>query len=101
MDSYKMPESMITDFWNRSKILLKQKGKTQIDFCNDNHINLQSFRNKISTNTQPTVGDVMLLSEYLNVSIDFLITGKQKEKDQVDLDKVREALQVALDMINK
>lgn len=61
------------DFWNNVKSELSKQGLTQRELCVKCGFNEGSFKNRISRSTFPTIDEVYLISQMLNVSIDSLV----------------------------
>ena len=65
-------------FWNRIKSLIKQKGVTQDTAAKACGININTWRGWISKNIIPGLEDSAAIAKYLNVSLDFLVRGKER-----------------------
>lgn len=96
-----LPEDITKDFWDRVKVLLKSNKKTQLELCNATGINLGTLKGQMTKNNSPSIDEIFLIANYLNVSIDFLITGKEKElpHHQVDVEQLKSALQTCLNLL--
>ena len=65
-------------FWDQVRIICKQKKITQevlARFCN---IPVSTFKGWIKKNYFPTVVDGYIMAMYLGVSVEYLVTGKEK-----------------------
>ena len=90
-----------SDFWERVKTLLKQKKLTQNDLCINTNIKLQTLRNKISRDLIPTADEVVQISDFLNISCDYLLTGKDNmfQSEPVTKEQIKGALNYAIDQL--
>jgi transcriptional regulator with XRE-family HTH domain len=71
-------EEKIAAVYDRIKDLCKEKGVTQTEMCNACGMNIQSHRGRITRNIAPDVFDTVKIAQFLNVSVEYLITGKEK-----------------------
>ncbi len=67
----------ISAFYDRLKTLCKEKGVNQIELCNSCGINLQSHRGRISKKVAPDIFDAVKIAQFLNTSVEYLITGRE------------------------
>ena len=81
--------SQITD---RIEILLTQKGLKRSDLVRATGINESTIRNWIR-GTQPQVEPIYTIAKFLNVSVEFLITGITPESEQQLNQEEKELLQ--------
>ena len=72
-------EEEISVVYERIKNLCKEKGVTQIEMCNTCGMNIQSHRGRITRNIAPDVFDTVKIAQFLNVSVEYLITGEEKD----------------------
>ena len=72
-------EEEISVVYERIKNLCKEKGVTQIEMCNACGMNIQSHRGRITRNIAPDVFDTVKIAQFLNVSVEYLITGEEKD----------------------
>ena len=70
----------IRAFWKRVKFLLKEKGVTQSVAAEVCGRSLNTFRGWMSKDTIPPLDDAFELAQYLGVSLEFLITGRETER---------------------
>ena len=64
-----------TDFYNRLAELCKSRNIMQKTMCKDVGFKEQHFRNKKSLGYMPTLEQILVLAQYFNVSIEYLLTG--------------------------
>ena len=69
-------ELNVEAFWERLKQISKTRNKTQINFCADLGFDLQQFRNKRSMGTFPTLEQLVKLSNYFGVPLNYMLTGE-------------------------
>ena len=79
----------VKDFWDRLQLICKTRKVTQIEMCTDLNIYLQCFRNKKSTGYYPTVEQLILISDYFNVTLDYLLKGEIQQQDTEELDECK------------
>ena len=71
-------EEEITAVYDRIKTICKEKGVTQTEMCNACGMNIQSHRGRITRNIAPDVFDTVKIADFLNTSVEFLVTGEEK-----------------------
>ena len=72
-------------FWTVVKSLLKKNKKTQIEAAGICGVSVRTFRNWMYRNLYPTIVDGYLLARFLGVSVEYLVTGKEKDtKNKID-----------------
>lgn len=64
------------NFWINVNKELKKQNKTQVELCKDCGLSLNSIRNRISVNSIPNIIDAHKIARFLNVSLEYLITGE-------------------------
>ena len=75
----------IKAFWKRVKVLLKEKKITQAQAAKVCSRSLNTLRGWMSKDTIPPLEDAFELARYLGVSLEFLITGKEKaQAEQIE-----------------
>lgn len=94
-------ENEIMAFWERLKTILKSIGKTQIDLCNDLGYPLQTFKNKKVRKTFPSIEELFNIAEYLNVSVEYLVTGEEKDIYKGRYERLREKIEKAMSEENE
>ena len=65
-------------FWNRIKTLIKQTNTTQEKAAKACKISLNTWYGWSSKNIIPGLEDSILIAKFLNVSLDYLATGKER-----------------------
>ena len=65
-------------YWQRVKTLLKQKKLTGEDASKACDIYYNTWRGWIAKNIIPGLQDSVKIAKYLNVSLDYLATGKER-----------------------
>ena len=75
-------------FWDRVKKRIKEKSLTQKETAKAIGIEYAIFRNWISRNMFIPINHAYILSKYLGVSIEYLLTGKGKDKISKTNEKV-------------
>lgn len=66
------------DFWENVKAEISQAGITQRELCSRCGFNEGSFKNRVSKKVFPTIDEVYLMAQVLDVSIDRL-SGNGRE----------------------
>jgi transcriptional regulator with XRE-family HTH domain len=69
----------IEDFWNRVRLLLRNSGRTQASAAAACNLRLNTLRGWMSKNIIPTVFDAYNIAAYLEVTLEYLITGKETD----------------------
>ena len=78
-------------FWERLSIISKTRNVTQITLCAELGIDLQQFRNKKSLGSFPTLEQLVRISEYFGVSINYMLTGATTDDVDSELKEELEA----------
>ena len=73
-------------FWTRIKILLKQKNVTQETAAKSCLVSINTWRSWIYHGIIPPVSDCVKIAKYLNISLDYLITGKERNSKTIITD---------------
>lgn len=63
----------MNSFANKLSELIAESGKTQNEICKDLDIYKQKLSRWKTGNTEPTLDDLIMLSNYFDVSVDYLI----------------------------
>jgi transcriptional regulator with XRE-family HTH domain len=74
------------DLWERIKILSNRKNVLQKDWCEALGFDVQNIRNKIYRKAFPTIEEIVQISKYFEVSIDYLITGNTADSTERVID---------------
>ena len=69
-------EEEIVAVYDRIKNLCKTKGVTQIDMCNACNMNIYSHKGRITRNIAPDVFDTLKIAQFLNTTVEYLVTGE-------------------------
>ena len=94
-------EDEIKAFYERVKALCKEKGISQIELCESCEINLQSHRGRISKNVAPDVFDACKIATFLNTTVEYLVTGKEKDIYKEKYDKLRSGMENLIEETKK
>lgn len=91
----------MNDFLDRFSNLLKKKGLTKKQVFSDLNISIQSFYDWEKNNSLPKAETIVKMSEYLNVSCDYLLTGKDNmfQSEPVTKEQIKGALNYAIDQL--
>lgn len=80
------------EFYDRIKSVLTEKKIPLVDLCKAIDTPYQNFINKRTRKTYPNVIDSYKIAQFLNVSLEYLLTGKDNCTDnsilQVKLDQI-------------
>ncbi|NVP22683.1 helix-turn-helix domain-containing protein [Treponema phagedenis] len=63
-------------FWKRTNTLIKAQNTTQEAIAAKADIKYQTFRNMSAKGTFPRADEAFLIAQSLNVSVEYLITGR-------------------------
>ena len=86
----------IRSFWNRVKAGIKDKAVTQKEAARSCRIPYQKLRNWMSKCMIPPLNYAHRLSQYLDVSLEYLISGEGTDK----ISKTNEEILVLLKQLN-
>lgn len=67
-------------FWERTNALIKARNTTQEAIASIADIKYQTFRQMSASGTFPRVNAAYKIAEYLDVSLEWLITGKERNQ---------------------
>ena len=87
-------------FWLRVNQLLKKAKTTQRELANYLGIPQRTLENWIYRGNLPLINEGYRMAKFLNVSVDFLITGKE-EKKQAEIAAIRSLLTRADEKLRK
>lgn len=73
------------DFWLRTNKLIKQQGKTQRSLALECGFSERRIETLSSTNRSPDILEAVVLAKALNVSVEYLVTGKEPEITKQDI----------------
>ena len=72
-------------FWGRVKSLIRKNKTTQTEAATACHVSPRTFQNWIRRGLYPTIIDGYFLANFLGVSVDYLVTGREKTtKKQIE-----------------
>lgn len=82
------------DFWFRTNKLIKQQGKTQRSLALECGFSERRIETLSSTNRSPDILEAVVLAKALNVSVEYLVTGKEPcvDKNKIISDYLKEKL---------
>ena len=84
-------------FFSRIEEMLKEKKKTQKDMVAYIGVSAQSFTNWKSRNSIPSADVAVKIADYLETSVEYLITGNEKDTYKKKYDNLKSAVQDTLD----
>lgn len=89
----------VTSFWNRVEMaLLRSDMKTLKDLCARIDTPYQTMINQRSVDRYPSVDTVARMAEQLDVSIDWLVSGKTNNQLSLSDEKKLKAVKILLSM---
>ncbi|AEF80586.1 helix-turn-helix domain-containing protein [Leadbettera azotonutricia] len=79
-----LPETIMDEkeFWGRVKQLIKKRNTTHEEVAKACGINYGTFRGWIYRSIYPTVIDGYVIARVLGVSVEYLITGSDKQSER-------------------
>ena len=81
-------------FWDIVKCRLKKNKQTQIAAAAACGVSVRTLRNWMYRGLYPTIIDGYLLARFLGVSVDYLVTGKEKDT-KIKINSARSLLKEA------
>ena len=87
-------------FWTIVKDLLKENKKTQIEAAAACGVKTRTFQYWIYRNLYPTIIDGYHLARFLGVSVEYLVTGREKDT-KIKIDSARTLLKEADNNLRK
>ncbi|MBQ0051247.1 MAG: helix-turn-helix transcriptional regulator, partial [Treponema sp.] len=79
--------------------VMKQKKITQEKLCNDTGISVNTLRGSISKEVLPRVDLAKQIADYLEVSLDFLITGVESDVYRNKYEELKAAIRNDLEKL--
>ena len=76
-------------FWKNVTILLKNKKISQEKMCEDLGMSIYTLRSSISKQVLPRVDVAKMIADYLDTSVDFLLTGKESNEYKERLENLK------------
>ena len=76
----------IKNFWERVKKLCRFMSVTQKDFALGLGLKVYTIQNQINHDIHPRLDQLVKMADYFNVSLDYLITGKETAADRDSMD---------------
>ena len=81
-------EYKTSDFWERVNKELRRQGKTQIELCESQGLSASGLRSRISHNATPNIIDAQKIADFLQCSLQWLVSGQEKG----DVQELKDAL---------
>ena len=66
---------IMNNYWNNVRSELSFQGKTQIELADYIGLSIGTLRNKMNLQALPTFETAIKISEFLNVTMEYLLTG--------------------------
>lgn len=81
------------DFWKNVEDELELQGISKKELSINTNINIQSLHKSFERKSEVSAINALKISNFLNVSVEYLVTGKDSEKDNELLRKYKTTLQ--------
>lgn len=81
------------NFWERVVELLDSKGINKKTLANEVKFSMSNISKGIKDGNLPNVETALKISNFLNVSVEYLVTGKESKKDNELLRKYKTVLE--------
>jgi len=91
-----MNEQEIKELWDRVKTLCKKNQITHIEMCEKANIDLGRFKAQLARNGEPKVSDALAIARVLKVSVEYLITGTEKNDYKIKYENFKDKIERAL-----
>lgn len=85
------------DFWKNVKTSSEKYNINQKEISEKIGVNFRTYQNWVYRNVEPSIDVVIKMSKLLNVSIDFLFTGKENEVNK----KYKETLDIVEKLVKE
>jgi len=79
-------------YWDQVKRLAKKKGITQVSLAKACNVPISTFKGWINKNYFPTVIDGYIIAVELGVTVEYLVTGKERPGKR-EINNIRRMLQ--------
>ncbi len=80
-------------FWKNVNLIMKSKKISQDKMCTDLGMSIYTLRSSISKQVLPRVDVAKTIADYLDTSIDFLLTGKETNTYKERLDNLKSEIE--------
>ena len=80
----------IAAIYDRIKALCKDKAVSQKDLCESCGINPQSHKGRVTRKILPDASEAVKIATFLNTSVEYLVTGEEKNIYKEKYDKLLE-----------
>lgn len=84
------------EYWERVKQLSKKNGLTQLELCQRTGIDIGKFKSQVTNIVAPKVFDSQKIAECLGVSVEYLVTGKEKDSYKGKYENLKSVIQNAI-----
>lgn len=86
----------MSDFTERIEKLVKEKKIPKMKFYSDVGIGIQALTDWRKRNTIPAADIAVRIADYLNTSVEFLVTGTEKDTYKGKYDNLKNVIQNAI-----
>ena len=83
-------ELNVQAFWERLTQITKSRNITQVALCSELGFDLQQFRNKKSLGTFPPLEQLVKMSNYFGVPLNYMLTGETLDDSDDLLEQIEE-----------
>jgi Helix-turn-helix. len=85
-------DDLSVEFWNRTKLLIKQQNTTQEFIAKQVGVTLGVFQGWIYNKRFPNAYQAVLIASALGVTVEYLVTGKDSNPYKEQLDKLKASI---------
>ena len=78
-------ELNVNDFWERLKQISASRNVTQVELCEKTNIDVRQLRNKKNLGTYPNMEQLVKISRFFGVSLNYMITGETADESETEL----------------
>ena len=78
-------ELNVQDFWERLKQISASRNVTQIELCEKTGIDVRQLRNKKNLGTYPNIEQLVKISNFFGVSLNYMLTGETADESETEL----------------
>jgi len=94
----------VQDFWERLKQISTSRSVTQIEYCEKLGIDVRQLRNKKNLGTYPNIEQLVKLSNFFGVSLNYMLTGSTADESELalmaELEKYKAKIEQLKEIIN-
>ena len=94
----------VQGFWERLKQISASRNVTQVEYCEKLGIDVRQLRNKKNLGTYPNIEQLVKISNFFGVSLNYMLTGATADESETalmaELDRYKAKIEQLKQIIN-